>query len=232
VTHGFRAFLAIDDIRTATERATAEALADGAGDPYDSHPPLAERVAAFPDATPPTDTRPAIELLGDVAALEARLYDFVVRDRELSAISWTETAVKVHVPGMRSEVYRMRPVFAKLTPATLPREPDKLLPRIRQEIGSAASNQQVLTRAATQIFGAALVVALVDAGYEAITDVGAPVRIRTGTEEIAPFEEVGRFLRGEIDEAAWQAWVQRLGVADVALDKIARQRPAWAQRSL
>jgi len=230
IAAGFHAFLAVDEVRAASERATSAALADSAGDPYDSHPSLRERVAAFPDAAPPVDGRPAIELVADVAALEARLFDFHVRDRGLRPIAWTEAASKVHVPAMRSEVIRLRPVLAKLTPATLPRERRDLVARVRQEVEGAAADPAVLIDAATQIFGAALVISLVDAGHEATTDVGRPVRVRVGGEEVAPFAEVARYLARETDDAAWQAWVQRLGIADVALDKLART-PARAAAS-
>ncbi|MCE9573315.1 MAG: M48 family metalloprotease [Deltaproteobacteria bacterium] len=215
IVAGFLAFLATDQGRGALEAGPDEARAHEPVDPHDAHPSLRERISAFPDAAPPADRRPAIELLGDIAGHEARLLDALYK-RELHAIAWPDVAARVHVPQMRDEVERARASLADLTPATLPRDPVALLARLRDEVRGEAS---ACVAAAERIFGAALLIALVDAGGAPTREIAQAVVVRVADEDVDPFAQVRRYLIGEIEPDAWLAWVTRLGIADTRLDR-------------
>jgi len=95
---GFRHFVTAPDIATNVATALETEIADGKVDPYDTHPPLRERILAL-EAVPVgngvtnDDASLAISLIDDVAALELALVDGIVRDEfrgKLAPLTWED----------------------------------------------------------------------------------------------------------------------------------------------
>jgi hypothetical protein len=63
--------------------------------------------------------------------------------------------------------------------------------------------------------------ALVDRGFAATAEPGAPVALRAGDLELAPWVEIRRYLEGEIDEAAWRARCAELGLERIGKEAAA-----------
>ena len=78
LTEGFRQFVQSGKVAEAIGKHLDEELKEGKSNPYDTHPPLRERIAAV-EKLPPGDVGrddpAAITLLGDVPALENQLRD-------------------------------------------------------------------------------------------------------------------------------------------------------------
>jgi len=212
VGEGFAAFLASSEIKRLTSEAVDVAMGDTARDPFDSHPPLPERIAALGKLelvghTP--DARPAIELVRAPAQLERKLFALRV-DRPLDAISWAD----VHTLWERRwkrEHEQMRAKLAAFTIGELPTTPREL----GKVFGSLDVNVNVDVRGAgTYVLGTAIIGVLLDHGYRADTPVGAPVALCKDSERIEVFRELASLIRGELDRDTWRArWTER-GLAD------------------
>jgi heat shock protein HtpX len=219
ITEGYRRFVSGEKTAAALADAVDEEMREGEGDPFDSHPPLRERVAAVEAlAMPPrlADDRRAIVLVPDVAALEARLAaEIFVEGASMTAIGWDESAARVFVPGWHERMEQERAVLAGWTPATIGRGPDTLralCSRSTEADLSEVSDEMILAWA-TSLFGVALSTALVEHGWVPHNVPGAPIALERDGTRCEPFLEVGAFLKGETDEATWAARVHELGIA-------------------
>ena len=109
---GFRHFVTAPDIATNVATALETEIADGKVDPYDTHPPLRERILAL-EAVPVgngvtnDDASLAISLIDDVAALERAFVDGIVRDEfrgKLAPLTWEDAGERVWVPAWQERV--------------------------------------------------------------------------------------------------------------------------------
>jgi hypothetical protein len=88
-------------VRNVTKQSVAAAAKSDAPDPYDTHPPLGLRIAAlksFEKAKPDGESRPAIQLIDDVEALELDVLAQGLERipvRELPRIDWGEAATRL-----------------------------------------------------------------------------------------------------------------------------------------
>ncbi|MEQ1567743.1 MAG: M48 family metallopeptidase [Myxococcota bacterium] len=98
---GFATFLERPRIVAAVQRQVARDLAEEQVSPFDTHPPLRDRLNALrglPELADPPDLRSAVELLGDVASAERAL----LRHLDLRPIGWDEVGERVVVPKLLS----------------------------------------------------------------------------------------------------------------------------------
>jgi len=73
---GFRRYLGSSRLTEAVSASLDRELAEGETNPYDTHPPLRERIAAMqslPDRETPGSDLPALSLLGDTEGLKTHL---------------------------------------------------------------------------------------------------------------------------------------------------------------
>lgn len=232
IADGFACFRGSGKLHEAIQRAVADELSSQEADPYDSHPPLRERVAAaeaLAVAPRDEDTRESIALIPDVAALEARLAPFLVEGARLSPIEWKDVPEQVIVPGWRSQQQRTAALFAGMTPAGLPRD----LPALRQLFATFLdaplhavedAPDSTVQSWARSYFGLALGLLLVDRGHVAESEPGEPVLLRRGGEAVDTFKLAGAWLAGELQPAEWRARLDALGIADIDLSQL--QPPA------
>jgi len=76
LAEGFRRYLGSSRITEAVSASLDRELAEGETNPYDTHPPLRERIAAMqslPDRETPGSDLPALSLLGDTEGLKTHL---------------------------------------------------------------------------------------------------------------------------------------------------------------
>ena len=135
-------------------------MAAPSSDPFDSHPPLDERIAYAQGLTGgdfSMDERPATALLRDAAALEQKLSAFYV-PASAKTLSWDElaqsyaddwrevaTRVQARVPSLDArgavEALRDEPARRALVEAALPVLTAYRMPDARQVLGSATRDQ-------------------------------------------------------------------------------------------
>ncbi|MDH4066010.1 MAG: M48 family metalloprotease, partial [Acidobacteriota bacterium] len=107
---GFARFMDAAAVRRSVDAVVDQAMAHDAQDPYDTHPPLPERVSALarlPGVDPrPDDDRPAVSLLDDVDALEQALLVALTGDPSmvgrLRSAAWDALGDSLWVPQWRA----------------------------------------------------------------------------------------------------------------------------------
>lgn len=235
---GFDSFLRSDTVgRASTEHADV-AMGSTAHSRFDSHPPVAERIAALGvDVSAflgrPVTSRPSIDLLRDLDAVDQALEElrFGPHLADHQPMSWDSIAEKIILPAWLETVVDMAPELGDLTPATVPltrdgqaeladrlHDPDQgqLLRLQREALGQ---------RVTTHFLGAATVAA----GFHIESLPGEEIRFRKGDQVLDLFREHGRVIDGEADPAAWPAFVARWGI-EISVEQLARLAPASTAR--
>ncbi|MBK9030941.1 MAG: M48 family metalloprotease [Myxococcales bacterium] len=217
VGEGFSRFLGNDRMTKLLDEVVAAELAEGNQDPYDSHPPLRDRIAAAaqlrgPSKTP--DDRPAIALMIEPERYETAAIRALV-DRSLADVAWTDVAAH-WIAAWRDDAKAARAALTGLTIASLPSAMTALRQRARLIHGEGADHvdDSAIRSWAVGTFGTAIALVLVDAGYQLEADPGAPHRLVDGDVVVEPFTELGAWLRGEAAADALTARFEALGLAE------------------
>ena len=223
VMEGFALFLAEPDVMARVSAFAQRQAAARRPNPYDSHPPDAERIAALSAMAPGpagTDGDRAITLVNAVGAIEPVLLTGMLKTGlQLRHISWSEAGTAAVLPGLRERVRRQAALVSGYTIGWLP-ELLKYADRLGQAEASSAGHHVAQEQARTIGFGlagAALATALSQYGWTTESGPGRPVTMRRGEAVIEPFAEVDRLARGEIDAETWQRRCWDLGIRDVSL---------------
>jgi heat shock protein HtpX len=211
---GFSNLLASDRVAKLLDGAVEGELAEGKADPYDSHPPLRDRIAAAAEVAgpePAPDPRRAIELVTDADAIETR-HVRSQAGRALTEIAWTETGT-LWTKAWRNEVKEGAAALAGITPATVPTDPRTIYELASKVIGSDAANRaedHQLRGWWISVVGSALGLLLVGDGFAVISAPGEPFRLTRGDVAIEPFVELGALFDGELARAEWiERWTAR-----------------------
>ena len=218
---GFQLFLASKSMRDVQVKVGEEAM-QAKSNPYDTHPPLSERLAAAAEVERPGREGAAgplaIELLRDVGALEGRLLAYLTGATEvadLPARPWSEASVEALVAHWRTFVAakgRAFPALAVRDFATTAPELEALALRVDREIPAVERRA-----AAASMLGVLLGTALQRAGFRVEANLGEPVALVRGETRIEPMEKARALAAFELDVVAWQKWCDELGVGDVVL---------------
>lgn len=191
------------------------------GNPYDSHPPLPERLAAVDEVDGAkhgaADGPAAITVLADLPDLEARLLVFLTGKQDVlqvPAAAWHDSG-EVHARGWRRLVAQHGRQLPPLTLADVPAQRSQL------EALAVALDAKIPAQerraAGAWLLGALLGDALVRSGFAVETAPGDPIALVRGELRIEPFA-VGRQLAdGALEPAAWQQLCAAHGLADVVL---------------
>lgn len=162
---GLARFLRVKKISTAIEDVVRQEVAEGKKDPYDTHPPLRERIAlaeTLPPGTLPEGEPKAVALLDGLDALEVELLEAMTgsdKIRTLKPIRWEDVGEQVYVPMWKSSLSEHRPLVVGTTPAALAGMTARL-----SEIGRAVARRKLgdeeARGAGISVLGAALALAL------------------------------------------------------------------------
>jgi heat shock protein HtpX len=238
VIDGYRLFTASEFVATRVAENLEQELNQPTVAPFDSHPPLRERLAAvegMTEATSLDSTQPAITLLDDLLSLEARLLPPRMNGRPRELISWEDVGNRVHAPTIRREFKRFRKAFAGITPLAINGELTWL--RMLAEGGFRTSmrdaDREHLLGGVRDMIELALCKALADRHFEVFSEPGARLYLHSGDLRFDPVEEVRAYLDGDLDHATWSTRMRDLGIADVDLghadEAPRRKRPGLAR---
>jgi heat shock protein HtpX len=222
LAEGFRRYLAAPLGAELRERVTQAAAEATDADPYDTHPPLPERLKALGAAgqtAGPLDDRAAVELLDDLARLETDLLVHATHflGPVLTPIRWEDTGPRLYPKLWEEAAQQHQAQLAGVTVGGLAARAVGLA----KAVGGAAAGQEQEEWAArldygTRLLGAALGSALVRAGWTIVSLPGEPIRMhRDPAAPIEPFEAVAALLRGDV--GGWAERCAAAGVADLAL---------------
>jgi heat shock protein HtpX len=218
---GFRQFMGAEAIARQLEEVEKEELAEGKQDPYDTHPPLRERIRhaqALQTTQVPQDERSAVDLLVDVPELESLLCAQWAEGAPLRLIRWEESA-----SAFGAEWQKTRGELARAledgTPASLPSElasVRRLAGRMLQEELGAVSDADIRSWA-VGVYGGALCGILLEQGFEVTGGPGEPFVFGRGQVALEPVGLARRYLTGELDQAQWQQTLTEAQIADLPL---------------
>jgi Zn-dependent protease with chaperone function len=236
LAEGFRQFVAAPPIATNVVEALEKEIAEGKVDPYDTHPPLRDRIAALEGATrvvrsDTEDQAPAISLLDNVGALEQALLDeMVVEDYrgKLAPLAWEEAGERVWVPVWREQARAQSRALDGITPNMLPKLAEDrvgLAVRLKLVRGRSEVDENVM-RGAAHVLGTAIAVALSDRGFAVRTLPGHAVLLERDGLSITPFQALGDLADGTLTADAWRGQVERAGIASLDLGTLGSERPA------
>lgn len=220
LTEGFQQFVQAGPVADTINRQLDEELKTGKVDPYDTHPPLKERIAAvehLPAGDPGPDDPPATTLLGDLTGLENQLLATLLNPDhagKLTPIVWDEVSSRVYLPQWTALVKANASMLSGLTPSSLPKEATNLKAfglRLRMPDGEAPDERNAEGLAGA-VVGAALSVLLVSRGGKLDTAPGQAVSVTLASTTIEPFGILHSLATGKLSAGAWQLQCSGLGI--------------------
>lgn len=219
VLAGARQF--VDANRDRMAEIDADSARLGEVSPFDSHPPLSERIAAIKELTGKV---PALVGKGDdrLGIALVRYPEKLVRElisanlgTTLQSVEWDEVA-PLFVKNLHFNLSRHRRWLADKSIADLDRSPEtaRTVAGMLEGVGDYAYELELdtLRRVQGQVYTAAIAVALEHIGYEAKTGPGEPLRFHQGDTVIEPGVVVQRYLAGELSDEAFQATWEGAGL--------------------
>jgi len=225
---GFTHFIAQPPIIEVLHKTVEHELAEGQTDPYDTHPPLRERLAAaarLPATPPPADDPPALSLLNDVPGLEIDLLRVLGNARQVGAlrpVAWEAVGTQAYVPLWEDLLRKHPAALAGITLQTLPQAAGEL-PIIGGYLIESRDGQLEtgeLKRRAITLLGAALAIALVRQGWALDALPGDQFACRREKITIQPFAVIRQLAAGELSAAAWEAQCANAEIAPVEFSSL------------
>lgn len=224
LAEGFQRFLQATMVAQMVSNTVERELAGGATNPYDTHPPLRERLAALrqlPEGDIPSADSPAIALLNDTDTEEKRLLAFLTSHgptSDLKLVRWESVASEAYVPTWRAVVQRHSAALAGLTASSLSSLCDDRLTFGRKllEKDRLLTKDQIVDMARS-VLDTALAAALAEAGWELDIAPGEPVRFKHNGEVLEPFTIMTGLVSRKLKPEEWLERCQQLGISDLPL---------------
>jgi len=227
IGEGFARFIAVPSIDEQISKNIHRQLQETKQNPYDTHPPLRDRIEAvekLESAFVAEDAHPARHLLEHIERTELHFLEAANPDMKagtLQLVSWDEVAEKVTLPAWKKFTQEYASALEGVTAGALPDQIPKLLQvgsKMRDPKGMLLGPEQRTQRAAF-FFGAALALALVERGWKinlqpGILELSAP----SDSTNIFPLFE--QMMSGKLSAQGWIAKCQQLGIADVELSSL------------
>jgi Zn-dependent protease with chaperone function len=229
---GLNRFMAVPHISEAIGKSLETRLREEKTGPYDTHPPLRDRIAAvqrLPDSPPLRDSQPASCLLENLQSAEILFVEnFIddIRPGSLKYVPWNEVSVRVTIPGWQQFVSEysepLRGVIAGALPDLVPKLRE-IGSRIRDPKGMLLSPDQRTARAGG-LFAAGLALAMIRNGWELQVAPGI-FRMYRGDQEFNPFVAVNQLMANKLSRDAWADRCQELGVFQLTLSPSSPSEP-------
>jgi Zn-dependent protease with chaperone function len=224
ITEGFELFVMAPEISAQIEQNLGKALAQSKTTPYDSHPPLRDRIDAaklFPSQQFGADSdAPARSLFNDLPREEARILSLSTSESQVAALkplAWNE--LPSILPKLWSDTVRSNAqVLGELTPEAVPDVVSKLSAigsQIPDPKGMLLSPEQRTGRAA-ELIGTALALAVVNAGWRLHMSPGERY-YEIGDERFSVRQFLGQLLSKKISREEWVERCHTLKIAGVPL---------------
>jgi heat shock protein HtpX len=228
ITDGFAQFLAAPVVAEKVLEGIETEMREGKSEPYDSHPPLRDRVAAaqkLATSSHEIDTRPATELLDNIDDEEVRFLQAAnpeLIQKSLKRVTWEEQGPSVLIPTWSAFVSEYSSLLEGFTVGNLPESLGKLpqvAPQLRDPEGMLLTPEQRKGRA-RYLLSTAFALALVHNGWKLHSRPGE-FHLDRGDEQLDPYKLMTQLSDGAISKEAWLTRCQALGIEDLALAKIA-----------
>ena len=229
LVEGFSQFMQADEIAKQIDKHVDEELKSGKANPYDTHPPLKDRIAAvanLPAGDIPANDPPAISLLENIPALESELLKTIAGPeaaQKLKPVLWKDVGAQVYLTQWKQLAKANTKSLKGVTPESIPQISDDSrrfgiqLVDLRG-MGPANGGAPALTGA---VIGAALTAMLLADGASIDTTPGKTITITKGEITIEPFSIVTSLLTGKLTAETWRQQCAELGIAGKDISAVA-----------
>jgi heat shock protein HtpX len=186
-------------------------------DPYDSHPPLFERLAHATRLNRQVPSRPmddesALSLLTDVGACELALGKLVSDRDSLTPVSW-EASGGFLAGQWRKELKELGEGWAGRSVVDAPREPESVRALLNKQHWARATDGEVMAFAA-RVTWLGLSALLVDAGFSIRNLPGQSIEFARGPLVVSPADAISALFAEDGSHEAWVATWTEAGIAD------------------
>jgi heat shock protein HtpX len=221
---GFAHFIAVPAIATAIAKHVETEIQQPANDPYDTHPPLKDRIAAVRlhfTVEEKTDSTPAITLLDSVDEIELELLKNMAPERNvagLKSMPWDRIGAEAYLPAWREVARESASLLTNYTLAQLPElvaNLHHLAAQLRDPKGMLLTREQRIERAA-QLLWRALTVVLCERGWYFHATPGEFYLEHEGCR-ISPVEIVAQIRSGACTPDDWRQRCLSLGISEIPL---------------
>ena len=224
VGEGFLRYLTAPQISAAISKGLATRLQEEKTKPYDTHPPLRDRIAAaqkLPDCTRPQDTQPASTLLDHLAATELSFVQQCVTKMQpgtLKYVAWEDVGTEVTIPSWERLVAEYAEHLSGVTAESVPDYVSQLPQigsRIRHPKGMSLSPSQRTARAGI-LFASALSLAMLRSGWKLEVQ-PASFHMCRDNQDFNPFEAIHQLSAGKISRQDWLNFCNEFGISGLSL---------------
>jgi Zn-dependent protease with chaperone function len=191
--------------------------------PHDTHPPLAERLAAVADLPAGShgaaDVVPAIDLLQDLVGVERELLLPPGSTDSLRLIGWDEVGLLVWVPIWQGRVEPFQFLLAGVQVDALVRVTPALFQQIASRFSSDGAElpDAFRAQAAALVLGAALALVLHRRGCRVRAEPGVSVAFEGEGGALAPFDTIHDILLAKIEPETWRRTCAAFRIGDEVL---------------
>lgn len=224
ITDGFSQFLTAPTIAQGVRQGLEAEVRDGKSDPFDSHPPLRDRISAANQLaldSPEQDRRPAWILLGDMSLAELNFLHAVNPDlprNALQRVSWEESASAVIIPNWIETVAEYADQLPGMMignlPETLGKVPE-IAAKMRDPKGMLLTPEQRVARARS-LLATAFALALVNNGWT-LHSLPGVFYLDRNNEQLQPFKLIVQLSDGVIRSEAWTEMCTKHEIGSIEL---------------
>lgn len=221
----FMHFMRLPRITDVIRKGMQYELTNPTVDPYDSHPPLAARIAALQRLAPGNDTSHeplAASLLDPIAAGSAAASANAATAAPASgALPWEDAGAGSVQFRWEDEVRRNVHLLRNWTVGTL----TDLAPsvaRVGGRLGTRWVPDEAAARTGRDVLAGALGLALLREGWAIEASPNGTVVVRKGETVIDPINEIEQLADGSMDAVSWSAKSTAMGIASLRLDAFLR----------
>jgi hypothetical protein len=230
---GFRRFLGSPKMKELRQQFGTRALAEKV-DPYDTHPPLAERLAAVDALAPPVRVATgggdsAVTLLAGLASAELELLRFQVRGSDvgrLPAVGWDAVGGIALPKDWRAAAFEHSAKLPTLLVAEFAAQRERL-PQLAAALRMPGKDKERLEHARL-VLAALLGFRLHAAGFAVDSPPGHPVVLHRGARALELFHLLAPVAEGGMTDDAWRALCAEEGIGELPLAGPAARPPSAA----
>jgi heat shock protein HtpX len=234
LANGFLHFMQAPHIVKATSELLAQQAAVAKSSPYDTHPPLIQRIekARSYNRPAPGDSaaesslgEPMISTIENLGALESSLLKKIIpaaADFSLKPLNWQSDGPGIYISAWRRQVAGFLPFLASQKIADLPLllvKPGPLADLVPDPAKGRLDLKQRVARANDILFSA-FALCLVDNGWNLVAEPGN-FALEKDAHKIDPGGVVGAIRAGKLSVVDWCAFRAQHGIADWPLAVLA-----------
>lgn len=225
LSEGFGQFVKAGKVAERMDKHLAEQLVEGKANPYDTHPPLKDRIAAVASLPPGpelSEDLPAISLLEEVPTLERELMVQVAgaeRAARLKAIDWGQVGPEVYIPQWTKLVHLNANSLKGVTLESLGQRSSDLqsFGKTLLDFSEERPDDQHAAGLANAVLGAALTRLLIHRGGRLETAPGQDISVALGEHRVKPFALLSTLNTGDLKVGDWENQCAELGIMGMDL---------------